>query len=86
LAINNRRSEIEIVRDILNLTTKGAKKTQILYQTNLSYTQLRDYLSFLLEKKFVELHEDNSSRIYKVTEKGTELLQSIKTVIRHLSC
>ena len=86
MAINNRRSEIEIVRDILNLVTKGAKKTQILYQTNLSYTQLRDYLSFLLEKNFVEMHENNSSRIYRVTEKGTELLQSIKTVIQHLSC
>ena len=84
MGVNSRRSEIEIVRDILTLTKKGAKKTQILYQTNLSYTQLKDYLSFLLEKEFVAMHENNSSIMYRVTEKGMELLQSINTVIQYL--
>ncbi|HEC81433.1 MAG TPA: DUF4364 domain-containing protein, partial [Thermoplasmatales archaeon] len=40
MVVNTRRCEIEIIRDILSLATKGAKKTQILYKTNLSYTQL----------------------------------------------
>ena len=84
MVINIRRSEIEIVRDILTLTKKGAKKTQILYQTNLSYTQLNDYLSFLLEKKFVETHEIKFFTIYKITDKGLKLLDSINEVIKYL--
>lgn len=86
MVVNNRRSEIEIVRDILNLSSKvnGAKKTQILYQTNLSYTQLKDYLSFLIERDFMNIEKNNSSVLYKVTDRGTELLGNINKVISTL--
>jgi len=50
--VNNRRSEIDIIGEILNLSRDGAKKTEILYQGNLSYTQLQKYLPFLLKKIF----------------------------------
>lgn len=86
MVINNRRSEMEIVRDILNLTSKkeGAKKTQILYQTNLSYTQLKDYLSFLLERNFMDIEKNNSSVFYKTSDRGNELLSNINKVIHSL--
>ena len=47
---NKRRSEIQIIGEILELSRYGAKKTEILYQSNMSFTQLQNYLSFLLEK------------------------------------
>jgi len=51
--VNNRRSELDIISKILDLSKSGAKKTEILYQGNLSYTQLQSYLPFLLEKETV---------------------------------
>jgi len=84
---NGRRSDIEIVRDILKISKDGARKTEILYQGNLSYTQLQIYLPFLLENDILEenLVEDNDSsyKIFKVTKKGISLLEDINRVLTH---
>jgi predicted transcriptional regulator len=85
---NNRRSEIEIVSEILTLSRDGVKKTTILYQNNLSYTQLQNYLPMLLDRKFLEevTVEDNgnSYKYYKTTDNGLKLLEDIQKVISHL--
>ena len=80
-----RRSEIEIIGEILDLSKEGAKKTEILYQSNMSFSQLQHYLSFLLEKNIVE--ENNivndsgrSIKIYVTTEKGNNLLEEINNL------
>ena len=84
----NRRSEIEIIGQILSLSRDGAKKTEILYQSNLSYMQLQSYLPFLLEKNILEEFtvDDNGclSKLYKITEKGSYLLEYIGKVLMHL--
>jgi len=86
---NNRRSAIEIISKILTLSRDGAKKTEILYQGNLSYTQLQGYLPFLLEKNILEenIVENNGSscKLYSVTEKGLVLLEDIKKVLAYFS-
>lgn len=63
--MNGRRDRIEIIVNILHVAD-GAKKTQIMYKANLSFTQLKDYLSFLLK---TNLLEDNEG-VYSVTQKG----------------
>jgi predicted transcriptional regulator len=84
----NRRSDIEIVHEILTLTREGIRKTEILYQGKLSYTQLQSYLSFLLSKNLVEeemVHDNGSPyRLYKLTRKGSTVLSDIERVITHL--
>jgi len=79
--VNRRRSELDIINEILKLSRKGAKKTEILYQGNLSYSQLQNYLLFLLEKNILEEKivnkENGQSRIYKITKKGDDLLEDI---------
>ncbi len=80
-----RRSEIEIIGEILDLSKEGAKKTEILYQNNMSFLQLQHYLSFLLEKNIVEennIISDNgrSIKIYVTTEKGNNLLEKINNL------
>ena len=86
--VNNRRSEIEIIKDILRLSREGARKTEILYQGNFSYTQLQEYLPFLLEKNILQEHTVRNNgmlyRSYKTTDKGLNLLQDIKRVLVHL--
>ena len=85
--INNRRGELEILIDILNLASRGVKKTEILYQVNLSYSQLKNYLSFLTERDFVREERDNNEHTYKIfriTVKGEELLNMLNQVVSYL--
>jgi len=86
--VNRRRSELDIINQILSLSQNGAKKTEILYQGNLSYSQLQNYLLFLLEKNILEeqvVKKDNGNfKIYKNTKKGDNLLQNIKLTLSYL--
>lgn len=54
--VNSRRSELDIMGEILVLSKTGAKKTELLYQANLSYMQLQKYLPFLIENNILEEH------------------------------
>ena len=82
-----RRSEIEIIAEILKLSEDGVRKTEILYQANLSYKQLSTYLSVLLEKDFIEENEQQNHNgngtymIYRRTNKGNELLTKINKIL-----
>lgn len=84
----NRRSEIEIVAEILRLSLHGARKTEILYRGNLSYTQLMNYLSFLLEKDILKetvatTPTGNSCKVYRTTDKGNDLLTDISKTLTY---
>ena len=67
------RSRTEIVSMILEAANGGATKTKIMYKAFLSYAQLREYLSVLIENNLLEYLEGNQS--YKTTEKGLNLLK-----------
>jgi predicted transcriptional regulator len=60
-------------------STEGANKTTIMYKSYLSYAQLKEYLSFMVEKGLVEEipHHisGNEKVVYKITGKGLRLLQ-----------
>jgi predicted transcriptional regulator len=67
------RSRTEIVSMILEAANGGATKTRIMYKAFLSYAQLREYLSLLIENNLVEYLE--GMQTYKTTEKGLNLLK-----------
>ena len=67
------RSRTEIVSMILDAANGGATKTKIMYKAFLSYAQLKEYLSILIENNLVEYLE--GSQTYKTTEKGLNLLK-----------
>ncbi len=67
---------------IIDAGTEGATKTSIMYRSFLSYAQLSEYLSFLVEKRLVdeipkltEGGSGNKKTLYKITAKGRRLLQ-----------
>jgi predicted transcriptional regulator len=82
------RSRTEIVAMILDAANGGATKTKIMYIAFLSYNQLKDYLSAMIENNLIEYLE--GTRTFKTTEKGLnflkmnneigELLQQSKTI------
>jgi predicted transcriptional regulator len=58
---------------ILDAGNGGATKTKIMYKAFLSYAQLREYLSVLIENNLIEYVE--GSQTYKTTEKGLNFLK-----------
>jgi len=67
------RSRTEIVSRILEAANGGATKTRIMYKAFLSYAQLKEYLSVLIENNLIEYLE--GVQTYKTTEKGFNFLK-----------
>ena len=67
------RSRTEILGMILEAANGSATKTRIMYKAFLSYAQLREYLSVLIENNLLEFLE--GSQTYKTTEKGLNFLK-----------
>jgi predicted transcriptional regulator len=62
------RSRAEIVCNILDATNGGATKTKIMCAAFLSYGQLNEYLSVLIENNLLEYRDETQT--FKTTEKG----------------
>lgn len=75
------RSRLDIIADILHVIGReGAKKTQIMYQANLSYKVLTKYLAEVMEACLVRLRRNE--RIYVITSKGIEFLEKYRRYSR----
>jgi predicted transcriptional regulator len=70
------RSRVEILYDIIAAARASARKTHLMYKSNLSFKQLDLYLKFLMRQSLIEERfdiEDGSKRYY-VTNKGLQFL------------
>jgi predicted transcriptional regulator len=82
MIFKNRRNEFEIIQQLLLLSLNGMKKTRLMYQTNMCYTQFHEYLQYLLEKDFLEKRMGNShGTLYMTTEKGKRFLESLMVTL-----
>ncbi len=79
-----RRDKLYIIAEILGIAKDGALKTQVMYRANLSFTQLNNYLEFMLEINLLEKVRRNDKDIYKATEKGLDFLQRYRQIARLL--
>ena len=66
------RSRTEIVSNILQAANGGGTKTRIMYKAFLSYAQLKEYLSVLIENNLIEYLEGTVT--FKTTAKGLSFL------------
>jgi len=64
------RDRLQIIADILSIAGRRAKKTQIMYQANLSYKLLCRYLGEVLDAGLVNFEEE----CYVLTARGKEFL------------
>lgn len=80
MGMNGRRSNVEVIADILRLREAG--KTEIMFSANMSYFQLQKYLDFLVREGFLKRTVvPNPGVKYTTTEKGLRLLGSIDSVL-----
>ena len=67
------RSRTEIVSSLLDAANGGTTKTKIMYIAFLSYNQLNEYLSILIENNLIEYLD--GTKTFKTTEKGLNFLK-----------
>jgi predicted transcriptional regulator len=72
------RSETERIALILeaincNSNRGGESQTRIMYKAYLSHSQLKEYLSVLLEKGLIEYQKED--RLYTITQRGIHFIQ-----------
>ncbi len=72
------RSRTEILGNILDATNGGATKTKIMYAAFLSYAQLKEYLSILIDNNLIEY--SNGTQTFQTTEKGLNCLKMYREI------
>ena len=67
------RSRDEIVSNILRVVASNkATKTRLMYGAYLSYTQIEEYLGFILQQGLIS--PVSETNLYQLTEKGMQYL------------
>ena len=78
--MNGRRSAVDIVNDILSVCDNGGvNKTAVMYRSNLSYDQLRRYLSMLSDQRLIQR---NDLGHFQITDSGKKTLRKVRNVVR----
>ena len=70
------RGKFEIIADILQVVSQNARKTQIMYQANLSYTVLQRYLRSITAASLIGF--ETADQRYVLTSKGQEFIEAYK--------
>lgn len=65
------RDRHDIVFEILKKAVSGKRKTEIMREVGLSYTQSKQYLGMLLQKGLLEIENDK----LKTTDKGLKFME-----------
>ncbi|MCW4019193.1 MAG: winged helix-turn-helix domain-containing protein [Candidatus Bathyarchaeota archaeon] len=68
----NYRTKLDIIADILAVARRDAKRTQIMYQANLSYKVLVRYLNEVVASSLISF--EHEQQCYRLTEKGKKFL------------
>jgi predicted transcriptional regulator len=72
--LGNYRGRLDIIADILHVASRNAKKTQIMYQANLSYKVLQRYLAEIMGAALIDF--EDKKRCYMITDKGRGFLEA----------
>src|ERR1051326_6913140 len=70
------RTADETIASILHAAIGGVTKTTIMYKSFITYDQLNEYLSLLVEKGLISYQE--GEKLYRTTDKGINFVQANK--------
>jgi len=74
-----RRNSLEITAEILQIASKGAKKTHIVYKANLNHVILKNYLDRLEEQGLITRNVKLGNE-FKTTQKGLKFVQQYRNL------
>ena len=72
--LSSRRDRLSILVEILSIARKSTPKTKIMYQANMSFASINEYLGYLLQNHMISKESHSLRTLYKCTQKGTEVL------------
>jgi predicted transcriptional regulator len=75
-----RRDKLVIMAAILTVAKEGAYKTSM-YRANLSFNQLKKYLTLLCQLKLLKECVVNGKIVYCTTEKGVEFCKKQQQIL-----
>jgi predicted transcriptional regulator len=76
-----RRDKLIIMTEIIDISIKGTSKTQIMYKANLSFSQLKRYLTLLSRHDLLKKSAYDGREIYKATPKGIDFMKKQQQII-----
>lgn len=71
------RSKEAILRDLLSAATEKVNKTTIMYRANLSYSQMVEHLTYLIEREMI-IKQDGQ---YVASEKGRAYVNAYQRML-----
>ena len=77
------RNKLDIIADMLHVTSNGAKKTQIMYRANLNYGLLTKRLNEI--RKACLISFERKRRCYVMTSKGKQFLEVYEQYLKCIS-
>ena len=80
-----RRDRLVIMAEIIDIAKNGTSKTHIMFKANLSFSQLNQYLSALIETSLLEKQVVEGREIYRGTKKGLEFVEKQCEIINLLN-
>ena len=80
--MGKKRSDLEILTDVLRIAKEGAKKSHIVYRANLNFKIVQKYLTHLQESGLLTYSMDH---LFKTTFKGSEYLEQYTKLAKTLN-
>jgi predicted transcriptional regulator len=79
-----RRSKHVIISEILDICRCGANKTKIVYQANLNFRIVNNYIDLLIKNNLIEVKQGKDIS-YETTDRGISLLDAFKQISSQIS-
>jgi predicted transcriptional regulator len=76
-----RRDQLSIIATIIDSAKSGSLKTKIMHNANLSFTQLNDYLNFMIDNGLIRQSTLNGRESYIATVKGILFAQMYRELL-----
>ena len=76
-----RRDRLHIIAELLKIAKNKSLKTQLMYGANLSFAQLKDYLSFLISTELLKVVKEDGRKFYEITFKGRDFLTNYEKIL-----
>jgi predicted transcriptional regulator len=80
--IGQRRNSVKVSVDILKTAKGGAKKTKIVYGSNLNFEIIKKYLNALQNNGLLEIDEEGR---YITTSKGMQFVEDYNNLLKPLN-
>ncbi|MDF0591427.1 winged helix-turn-helix domain-containing protein [Candidatus Methanocrinis natronophilus] len=76
-----RRDRLQKIISILNICTRGANKTKIVYAANLNFRSVKPYLNLLENRGLITKNtNEDDTIVYQTTPKGKDLVNKLDSL------